>query len=204
MLNDIWLFAITFATSAATPGPDVVSIFSRSLSNGIVSTVPFTIGIIAGKLVLLTLAVMGLSTVAQQSEGLFSVIKVLGGSYLVFLGYRKYFARPLSTSLITSKIEIKDLWTECIGGFLVASSNPHAILFYLSILPGVINVNSLTIAIYITLCVTVTVIMSLIATLYALFGEKARNFLQSVKAYRTSSRVSGIIMILVGVFLIFR
>lgn len=204
MLDDIWFFVITFAASAATPGPDVVAIFSRSLSNGAVSTVPFTIGIIVGKLVLLTVAVMGLSTVAQQSEGLFTVIRVLGGIYLVSLGTKKYFSRSLPPSLVSSRIEIKDLWTECVGGFLIASSNPYAIFFYLSILPSVISVSSLTIAVYLILCASIAVIMSLIAMFYAFFGAKAGSLLHSVKAYRTSNKVSGIIMILVGIFVVFR
>lgn len=61
MFNDIAIFALIFAASAISPGPDTMTIFSRGLSAGYRAAFPFTIGVILAKLSLLTLVIVGLA-----------------------------------------------------------------------------------------------------------------------------------------------
>ena len=64
------LFFMAFAASAAAPGPEIAGLLSRSLSGGIASSVPLAVGIIAGKLLMLTAAIVGLTALLTVLGGL--------------------------------------------------------------------------------------------------------------------------------------
>ena len=60
MFESLAVFALVFTASAATPGPDTLTIFGRALSGGRTAALPFTVGVALGKLTLLTLVMLGM------------------------------------------------------------------------------------------------------------------------------------------------
>ena len=89
---------ITFSTAmlilALTPGPGVFASVSQALSSGFRSAFPLIGGLILGDLCFLTLAVFGLSAVAHVLGDLFFLIKLAGGAYLIWLGWRMWTRAP--------------------------------------------------------------------------------------------------------------
>ena len=73
-----------------TPGPGVFAIVARALALGFRSTLVFIVGIIAGDLVYLVLAALGLSVIATQYGAAFGVLKIIGGVYLIYLGIQTW------------------------------------------------------------------------------------------------------------------
>jgi threonine/homoserine/homoserine lactone efflux protein len=192
MLSGLLLFALVFTVSALTPGPDTMTIFSRALSGGRFAAVPYTFGVVLAKLTLLTLVVLGLAAIAKSFGAFFVILKYAGAAYLVWAGIKMWRSSGVS--------EARDLaatvsWKDAFTGYALGVSNPNAIVFYVAVLPTVVDVHSLNFAMYLALCSTLTVLMVLIALVYALSADRLRGFMKSSKARRITNRVAGGAMI---------
>jgi threonine/homoserine/homoserine lactone efflux protein len=192
MLGSLLIFALVFTVSALTPGPDTMTIFSRALSGGRFAAVPYTFGIVLAKITLLTLVVLGLAAIAQTLGTFFVLLKFAGVAYLVWAGLKMW--RSSGTS------EARDLsaevtWKDALTGYALGVSNPNAIVFYVAVLPTVLDVHSLNLAMYLALCATLSFLMILIALVYALSADRLRGFMKSAKARRITNRVAGGAMI---------
>lgn len=196
MTQEILLFAIAFTASVATPGPDTMTIFSRALAGGVAKAAPYSAGIILGKLVLLTLAITGLATLAQALGPLFNMFKIAGAAYLLWIGI-SLWRRPISE--LETRLTGKASWRDSATGFALSVSNPHAIIFYVALLPAVVNVQAIDMHKYLLLCATLIIITSIVAGVYALIAHRMRRLFQSVRARRAVNRTSGAIMISAGV-----
>ena len=196
MLESLILFALVFTASAATPGPDTMTIFGRALSGGRASAVPFALGIVLGKLTLLTLVMLGLAALAQALGPLFVIIKLAGAAYLVWAGIRLWRS---SARAEARTLEKEVTWRDAITGYALSISNPHAIVFYVALLPTIIEVQNVGFSSYLLLCLILSVLTLLIAGTYALAADRLRHLLRSERAQRVSNRVAGGVMIGSGV-----
>ena len=113
MTEGFVLFALAFTASAATPGPDTLTIFSKALARGELAAAPFTLGVVLGKLILLTLVVFGLAAVADSFKPLFSLIKFVGASYLVWMGTRLWLRKP---DTHVAAAELNSRWGDAVTG----------------------------------------------------------------------------------------
>lgn len=201
MFHELFIFALIFAASAATPGPDTMTIFGRALSGGRFSAIPFTFGVVLAKLTLLTLVVLGLAALAQSFGQFFSVLKFAGAAYLVWAGTRLWrkSGKPEAHDLA-----VKVSWRDSVTGYALGISNPQAIAFYVALLPTVVDVQHLNFTTYLMLCAVLACTMLIIATVYALLADRLRFLFRSVKTRRTTNRVAGGIMIASGVVVVAR
>lgn len=81
-------YALALGIAGAIPGPGIAAVVGRSLGSQQHSPIPFIFGIALGDIVFLTIAVLALSVVAQVFAGVFTVIKVAGGLYLLYLAWK--------------------------------------------------------------------------------------------------------------------
>lgn len=201
MFHELLIFALVFAASAATPGPDTMTIFGRALSGGRFSAIPFTFGVVLAKLTLLTLVVLGLAALAQSFGQFFIVLKFAGASYLVWAGIRLW---RKSGEPEAHDLAVKVSWRDSVTGYALGISNPQAIAFYVALLPTVVDVAHLNLTTYLMLCAVLAFTMVVIAAIYALLADRLRFLFRSVKTWRTTNRVAGGIMIASGVIVVSR
>ncbi|HEY8254173.1 MAG TPA: LysE family translocator, partial [Rhizomicrobium sp.] len=97
-LHNFLFYCLIYAVAIATPGPGIFSIIARALSQGFAKTVPACLGIMVGDLILMTLSAFGLALVAKAMGTLFEIVKVAGGLYLLFLGYKYWTAKVAEQS----------------------------------------------------------------------------------------------------------
>lgn len=192
MLSSVLLFGLVFTISAFTPGPDTMTIFSRALSGGRFAAVPYTFGIVLAKLTLLTLVVLGLAAIAKTFGTFFVVLKFAGAAYLIWAGIKMWRS---SGTLEARDLGAKVSWNDAFTGFALGISNPNAIVFYVAVLPTVLDVHNLNFAMYLALCVTLTVVMTVITAVYAFSADRLRGYLKSAKARRITNQVAGGAMI---------
>ncbi|MEP7137190.1 MAG: LysE family translocator [Chloroflexota bacterium] len=201
MFHELLIFALVFVTSAATPGPDTMTIFSRSLSGGRFSAIPYTVGIVLAKLTLLTFVVLGLAVLAQSYGQFFLVLKFAGVAYLIWAGIRTWrkSAQPEAYNLAE-----KMSWRDSVMGYSLGISNPQAIIFYVALLPTVIDMQHINTATYFMLCTILTCSMLIIASTYALLADFLGSQIQSSRAQRIINRIAGSIMICIGIVVVMR
>lgn len=199
MFESLAVFALVFTASAATPGPDTLTIFGRALSGGRTAALPFTVGVVLGKLTLLTLVMLGLAALAQTLGPLFFVLKFAGAAYLIWKGIRLWRS---SAGVEARALAREVTWRDALTGYALSISNPHAIVFYVALLPTVLEVRNVGVLSYLLLCLTLSSLMLLIAGVYAFSADRLRHVLRSEQARRVSNRVAGGVMVGSGIVVI--
>src|SRR3954471_18553879 len=98
-IHDFALFITTGALLNLTPGPDTLYILGRSIAHGRRAGVASALGISVGSIFHTAAAALGLSAVLATSAWAFTVVKLTGGAYLIFLGVRALLEKQAELSL---------------------------------------------------------------------------------------------------------
>lgn len=198
MLHELALFTMVFALSAAAPGADTMLLFGRALSGGARAAAPLAVGITVGKLVLLTLAAVGVTAAAAALGPLFIAVKLAGAAYLVLLGIRLWRRDPRRPATAASApAGSRSFGRGAATGLGLAVSNPQAILFYVAVLPTVVRPGSGA-GLYLALAAMLCAVMASVAGGYIALGARARSAAGSPTARRRADRLAGTLLIGAG------
>jgi threonine/homoserine/homoserine lactone efflux protein len=197
------IFMLAFAASAALPGPEIAALLSRSLSGGLASSLPLATGIVIGKLLMLSAALLGLGALLGVLGPAFVGLKFCGAAYLFWIGLNRW---RRAGNLLASGGEARPAkpLTEVGLGLAMTTSNPLALAFYMALLPSVVNVNGTSLGGYLVLVGIVVGVMAAVVLGYGLVGEVCRKLFQSAAAKARIDRASGVIMIGAAVLIALR
>lgn len=129
---------------AATPGPGILLVSSKSITHGLIAGLLTSFGIILADIAYIIAVCYGLVYVSQYINSSVKIISVLGGCYLIYLGLKSIFKQPFSAYQPELEKKSSSPCSHLTAGFLVTISNPKAFLFYLSFLPAFINLHSIS------------------------------------------------------------
>lgn len=135
-LSTIAAFALASLLLLVIPGPAVIYILNRSVSDGREVGLAAVAGLELGNLVHAIAAAAGLSAVLATSAAAFNTVKWLGAGYLVFVGVRTLLRPPAPPSGDASGVSIGRAFGQ---GVVVNVLNPKVALFFLSFLPQFIH-----------------------------------------------------------------
>ena len=138
--HDFLLFVAAGVLLNITPGPDMLYIIERSKTQGWRAGAAAALGIGAGGVVHIAAAALGLSAILAASATAFTVLKIIGAAYLVYVGISlirsSRFSPPATPEVAFTPTA---LHTVFIQGFLTNVLNPKVALFFLAFLPQFIN-----------------------------------------------------------------
>lgn len=187
---------------AAMPSASVALVVTRSATLGVTNGLAVSAGIVLGDLVFITLAVFGLSMVAETMGSLFVIIKVLGGMYLLWLGFSLLTVKG-SGNITTSKNNSKSsLLTSFIAGFLLTLGDVKAILFYASLFPVFIDLSAVDVPEILTIVLITIFSVGGVKALYAIFSNKVASYTRDTKIEAVTRKTAGSLMIGAGGYLI--
>jgi threonine/homoserine/homoserine lactone efflux protein len=186
-LSSLLLFAAAYFAAVATPGPGIAALIARVLGHGLRGVAPFIAGYVAGDMIWLILAGTGLSVLANAFAGLFAALRYLGAAYLLYVAW-KMATSPAAMGEAAPAASRG--WRAFIGSLSLTLGNPKVMIFFLSIMPLVVDVRTLTPA---ALAVSVLVMSATLAA-YAIAANRARGFLRSTRAMRIAHRAAGGVM----------
>jgi threonine/homoserine/homoserine lactone efflux protein len=126
------LFALAAVIMNAAPGPSNLYVLSRSLAQGRSAGLVSAFGLALGNLFHVALAVMGLAALLRYAPGLYDAVRLIGASYLVYLGLRMVRERPAETATVPPG---RPLGRVLLDAALVEMLNPKTALFFLAFLP---------------------------------------------------------------------
>ncbi len=132
------MFLLASIALTLSPGPDILYVLTQSISNGKKYGIATALGLVSGILVHTTLIALGVSAVIKESEIIFTVIKIFGACYLLWIAYQVYKA-PASITLNTSAKPQKSMLALVKQGFIMNVLNPKVTLFFLAFFPGFID-----------------------------------------------------------------
>lgn len=179
-------YAAALAVAAAIPGPGVAAVVGRSLGSNARGALPFVLGLALGDVLFLTVAVLGLSVVAATFAGVFTAVKVAGGLYLLYLAWRFWTA-----GVDPARIEregSRSAWVSGPSGFAVTLGNPKTVVFYLALLPNVIDLASVTLLDWAVLSALTMAVLLVVMLPYSLAAGRLRGVFASRAALRRLNR----------------
>jgi len=130
--------------AAASPGPDFVLVSQQTISNGKKAGLLCSIGIALGLSIHILYSAFGLAAIIANSTTALWAIKLLGGSYLIFLGIKGLRARANAQPVVASQeTATQRSATKTIGlGFLCNALNPKAPIYFVSLFTIVISADT--------------------------------------------------------------
>jgi RhtB (resistance to homoserine/threonine) family protein len=139
------LFMLAVFLLNVTPGPDTAYIVGRSVSQGRTAGLLSSLGVSAGCCVHVLAVAFGLTALLAASTVAFTVIKVVGAAYLIYLGGRMLLAPPERDDATVEQAEtpaakrVRPLKSLFMQGFLTNVLNPKVVLFFLSFFPQFVD-----------------------------------------------------------------
>ncbi|MEQ1648398.1 MAG: LysE family translocator [Hyphomicrobiaceae bacterium] len=145
-IQDLWLFVLSGFLLNVTPGPDMALVVARSATRGVKAGIAAALGVGVGALVHIVAGAVGLSALLMTSAWAFSVVKLIGAAYLVFMGVqmiRGSFRASTSGATAASQDsepqalggEPQALGQIFLQGALTNVLNPKVAIFFLAFLP---------------------------------------------------------------------
>jgi threonine/homoserine/homoserine lactone efflux protein len=138
-IHDYWLFVAAGILLNLTPGQDTLFIIGRSLTGGVRAGIAAAFGIAIGSLGHTLAAALGLSVLLASSAAAFTLVKLLGAAYLIYLGVRLLCARPARHASAAPAAAGADPRSALLQGILTNLLNPKVALFFLAFLPQFID-----------------------------------------------------------------
>src|SRR5215831_17058152 len=137
-IHDLPLFVVSGILLNMTPGQDTLYIVGRTVSQGRRAGLLSVAGITSGCIVHSLAAAFGLSAILATSARAFTVVKLAGGAYLVYLGVKMLLDRSASNGPATD-LEPEGDMAIYRAGLLTNVLNPKVALFFLAFLPQFIT-----------------------------------------------------------------
>ncbi len=196
LLTLLSLMIATFVY-AISPGPGLFAVLAISTRFGPVPAIWVSIGHTVGDIIYVALAMLALNALAEVINESMLYVKILGASYLIFIGYQQFRSKGISFEPSSQKSSVIKL---LIAGFVVGVTNPKTIIFYLSFLPIFIDLNNLTLNTEVQVIVAIGLTVFFVLSLANILGVRLRSYIENPDSIRRINQVTGVTMILVGVF----
>ena len=187
-LTSLVLFAAVYFAAVATPGPGVAALIARVLGHGLAGLAPFIAGYVVGDLVWLIVAGTGLAVLAKTFAGLFVALKYAGAAYLLVVAWKMATA-PAAVREAPPAVSRGS--RAFFGALSLTLGNPKVMIFFLSIMPLVVDMRTLSLSGLATLAGICAAVMSSTLGIYALAADRARALLRSTRAMRFAHRAAG-------------
>ena len=193
-------FLITATVLAITPGPGIAYVVARTVAGGRAEGLASCIGTGLGGMLHVLAAAVGLSLVVAESAIAFTLVKYLGAAYLVYLGVRMLMRRQADEA--KQSVSAQGARRALMEGIVVEALNVKTALFFLAFLPQFVAPTEPLVPQLVLLgsiCVALNTLVDVIAVLAAqrLLDSGAARAARA----RLMTRVSGVTMIGLGVFL---
>jgi threonine/homoserine/homoserine lactone efflux protein len=192
--NDILLFALAALVLVVSPGPNMIYLISRTITQGKNAGLISLIGVICGFLFHIIMVSFGLTAVLFAVPFAYTLLKTMGVFYLLYLAYQAI--KPNSKNIFDTKTDLPNDKPRklFIIGFLTNVLNPKVALFYLSFFPqfikpeyGSIMIQSLQLgATQVFVSFSINFIIVLTASKAAVFFAKNPSWVKAQKWFMAS------------------
>lgn len=179
------IFAAALLINSGTPGPSIAALVARVIARGPKDVLPFLAAMWIGEGLWLATAVCGLAVIAAQFHAMFIAIKYCGVAYLVYLAWRMWTDAGAGAADISPRGQPLQMF---LGGFAITLGNPKIMVFYVALLPSIINVEQMGVGSFPALIVTMLAVLICVDLTWVLLAARARAFLKSRRAMIIANR----------------
>ncbi|AJD52516.1 threonine/homoserine/homoserine lactone efflux protein [Thalassospira sp. MBR-102] len=192
-ISSLIIFAGALLVASGSPGPSVAALVARVLARGYRDILPFLVALWIGELIWLSFAVLGLSAIANSFHLLFTIIKYVGVAYLLYLAWKMWHA---SVDVDAETIpDTKSGVRMFIAGMTVTMGNPKIMLFYMALVPTVIDLASVSLFGWFELSVALMVVLVAVDLTWVFMASRLRHLIRSRRAMKIANRTSATVMV---------
>ena len=199
--HNFLIFVVACLMLNLTPGNDMLYVISRSAGQGIKAGIISALGIMAGCMVHILAAVVGISAIIAKSTTAFDVIKYVGAAYLVYLGVKSLLNKDQKSFAVDKNLKPVSYRNIFWQGVLTNVLNPKVALFFLAFLPQFINIRDghpqwqiLFLGVWFDCSGTlVNIIIAII------FGKMGNWLSKSPKFIKIQEKITGVLLISLGI-----
>lgn len=186
--STIATYALALFVVALIPGPGITALVARALGTSFSESLAMAVGIALGDLVFLTAVILGLAVVAQTFGVVFLVIKYVGAAYLAWMAYKIWTSGIVRTDVVATRRA--SVLQALMSGLFVTLGNPKAMLFYLALVPTLIDITTVTLSDYVVLILVSVAVLLVVTVPYIMLAAKARDLLRHPAALKRLNRAS--------------
>jgi len=197
--SSLLLFGVAALALIMVPGPNVIYIVTRSVSQGRRTGLVSVLGVQAGTFVHIGAAALGLSALLASSAAALNIVKYLGAAYLVYLGVRELMSdRAFSVDRMPRVRSMRRVFFQ---GALINALNPKVALFFLAFLPQFLDLSEGEVTSQILVLGTIFFVLGLASdSVYALVAGSLGNWLQRRPRFARRQRyAAGVVYLALGV-----
>jgi threonine/homoserine/homoserine lactone efflux protein len=193
-------FALLSWALIIVPGPNVLFVISRSLQQGRTAGLAAVAGGQLGECVQVAAVAFGIGAAVEASAAVFTVVKLAGAAYLVFLGVQAIRHRRDLARALGQPGDRRPVRRMLADGFVVGATNPKAIVFFVAVLPQFADRAAGHVPLQMLLLGSVFVGIALISdSMYALVAGTVRGWLaRSPRRLAAIGGTGGLAMIGIG------
>ena len=193
------LFAVAAFVLVVIPGPSVMYIMTRGISQGRQAALVSVLGIQSGSVVHITAVALGLSALLVSSATAFNVVKYAGAAYLLVLGVRTLLGRDAAHAARTLPPDgLRRIYAQ---GAVVNILNPKTALFFLALFPQFIDPNRGNVLLQTAALGLLFIVIGLLSDgTYAMASGTIGAWLRQRESFARAQRyLSGVVFIGLGV-----
>jgi threonine/homoserine/homoserine lactone efflux protein len=200
-IDSVLAFAVAAFVLIIVPGPSVLFVVSRGVALGRRAALLSVVGNEAGLAVHVVAVAVGLGAVVERSVTVFTVLKLAGAAYLVYLGVKAIRGRRSLRGVLDAAALPKRSRRLFAEGFLVGVGNPKVIIFLAAILPQFVDPHGATPGLQMLVLGLLFIVIALACdSVWAVAAGSARNALaSSPKRLERMGAAGGVVMIGLGV-----
>lgn len=200
MSIELWLaFVAASVVLLIIPGPTILTVISYSMAHGRRANAPLVAAVALGDSTALVASLLGLGALLAASAFWFTVVKWVGGLYLLYLGAKLLRASVSPVEFLTPAAS-ESRWRLFINTYLVTALNPKGIVFFVAFLPQFINpAEGVSMQLWV-LAITFVTLATLNAALYAAFAASARRVLSSPRSRLYFNLTGGSLLSAAGIW----
>ena len=193
-VSGLLIFCSAYALAVASPGPGVAAVIARVLSRGTSGVGAFIAGFVAGDLVWFTLAAAGLAVIASTFAAVFVAIKWAGAAYLLWLAFGLWTTPARGPTDPAPRGDDEPPARLFLVGLSLTLGNPKVIVFFMALLPSIVDLSALTLAGFAEIALLIALILSGVLGAYALAASRARRLFANARALTLLNRGTGAVM----------
>lgn len=201
-------YAIAAVLIALSPGSGAVLSMSHGLAYGVRKASGTVLGLQLGLVLVLVVAGAGVGSLLIASELAFSIVKIVGALYLIWLGLSQWRA-PVHPAPAAASGEVQQaaavppLRKRILTGFLTNATNPKGILFMVAVLPQFIDNSRPLLPQLAILGATMVVIDVTVMHGYAFLAQSMQRFFRDARSLKAQNRFFGGMLMAMGAALFF-
>jgi len=193
-------FAVVSFLLIVIPGPSVLFTIGRALALGRMGGLLSVLGNALGLLPVILLVALGVGGIVAHSIVLFTIVKIAGSLYLMYLGIQAIRHRRHLAATASAGTAPRSAWRQLGEGFIVGVTNPKTIAFFVAVLPQFVDLDAAAVPLQMIELGLVFFVIALISDgVWALIAASAREwFGKSPKRIERLTATGGGLMIGLG------